>query len=129
MNQKSAFGLSQIDKEQPQIAVWLFRGYFIISKAIVGWLAATKLIPPTDLYEVVISITLLGDPIMFGFSKMFGIVPVDAQPGQPLIADTQIQDGEPKTIKPVVVDGPVNPVKEPGNAPPPTTWPIPAKSE
>lgn len=75
------FGLDQVNNRTPEFANWIFRGYFIISKAIIGWMGYTNLIPKADIYEILGIVSLLGDPIMLGFSKLFGIEP--AVPEQP----------------------------------------------
>lgn len=78
---KVKFGLSQVNNRTPDSANWIFRGYFIISKAIIGWLAVVKWLTPNEIYNVSMTVTLLVDPIMLGFSKLFGIEPtVPEQP-------------------------------------------------
>jgi hypothetical protein len=67
------FGLAQIGNVTPEMANWIFRGYFILSKAVIGYMAALKYLTPVEIYNVTITITLLADPIMLGFSKLFGI--------------------------------------------------------
>lgn len=75
------FGLGQINNVTPNMANWIFRGYFIISKAIIGWLAVVKWLTPNEIYNVSMTVTLLVDPIILGFSKLFGIEPtVPEQP-------------------------------------------------
>lgn len=104
-NQTVKFGLGQISNEAPEWATWIFRGYFILSKAVLGWLAATHLIPQAALYEVITLITFLLDPLFYGVSKLFGIQPEDPQPSLPLVADKQVQDdGSTKIINPVIVN-------------------------
>jgi hypothetical protein len=78
---KVKFGLNQVNNKTPEFANWIFRGYFVISKALIGWLAAIKWLDTSQIYNVTITITLLIDPIMLGFSKLFGIEPtVPEQP-------------------------------------------------
>lgn len=67
------FGLGQINNVTPEMANWIFRGYFILSKAVIGYLAAIHFITPAQIYNITITITLLVDPVMLGFSKLFGI--------------------------------------------------------
>lgn len=103
--QKTKFGFSQISSEGPEWASWIFRAYFIISKAILGWLAYTHLIPQTAMYELMGIIMFLADPIMLGISKMFGVVPEAVDPEANLVADKQIKDdGTTEKINPVVVE-------------------------
>lgn len=71
----SKFGFGQIGKYTPQWAKWFFRIYFFISKAFVGWAAATSIFDKTTLYEITLFVTLLLDPIFYGASKMVGIEP------------------------------------------------------
>lgn len=68
-----SFGLGQLTNATPIFAKWIFRGYFIISKAIVGWMGYTKLIPQADLYEILGVVSLLLDPIVLGISNLFGV--------------------------------------------------------
>lgn len=101
---KTSFGLDQVNNETPEFANWIFRGYFIISKAAIGWIAAVGLFPTKTQFVVVTTVSLLLDPIMLGFSKLFGIVPVQADDSKPLVADHQIDDkGDIQAIKPVVL--------------------------
>ncbi len=69
------FGIKQLKNDTPEWAKWIFRSWFFISKALLGWLSYTKLIESNTLHELIGVFSLLIDPIMFGFSKMFGIVP------------------------------------------------------
>jgi hypothetical protein len=87
---KIGFGLSQIGNPTPESANWIFRGYFIISKAFIGWMGYTKLIPQADIYEILGVTSLLLDPIMLGFSKLFGIVPEAVDPSKPFLANQQV---------------------------------------
>jgi hypothetical protein len=106
---KTSFGFDQLTNPTPEWANWIFRGYFIISKAVVGYLAALAAVQQLHisvqfLMVVTLTITLLFDPIMYGFSKMFGIVPTANDPAQPLIATAQVDDkGNTQAINPVVV--------------------------
>jgi hypothetical protein len=107
---KTSFGFSQISNQTPEWANWIFRGWFIISKAAIGYLGTLMAIkginiPLTTFLVISATITMLGDPIMYGFSKLFGIVPDAPDPSKPLIADTQVDDkGNTKAINPIVVD-------------------------
>lgn len=76
---KIKFGLAQIKNVTPEQANWIFRGYFILSKAVIGYLAAIHYLTQPEIYNITITITLLADPIMLGFSKLFGIDP-NSQP-------------------------------------------------
>lgn len=109
MAQKTTFGLGQIAKEAPSWAPWIFRSYFIISKALLGYLAASHLFSPTFLTEAMTLVTFLLDPLMYGFSKMFGIEVEEADTTKTLIADKQIEsDGEITKVTPVTIP-PVTP--------------------
>lgn len=96
-NSKTKFGLSQIQNPTPEYANWIFRGYFLISKAVLGWLgglaaAGALNIPIKTMLFITLTISLLGDPIMLGFSKLFGIVPEPVDPEKPFVATQQIDD-------------------------------------
>lgn len=80
METKIGFGLNQINNPSPDWASWIFRGYFIISKAFIGWAAAVTLFSTKEQFIIVTTISLLADPVMLGFSKLFGI--------EPIVADT-----------------------------------------
>lgn len=67
------FGINQIGKDTPQWAKNMFRIYFFASKAFIGYAAATTLFSKDTLNEMILLITLFIDPIVYGFSKMFGI--------------------------------------------------------
>ena len=67
------FGLGQIGNDTPQWAKNIFRIYFFVSKALIGWAAATSLFSKETLGEILLFITLFLDPVVFGFSKMFGV--------------------------------------------------------
>lgn len=73
------FGFGQIANKSPRWAVNLFRVYFFTSKAFIGWGTATDMIEKSTMVNVTLFITLLADPILFGFSKMFGITQEDIQ--------------------------------------------------
>ena len=112
-SQKSKFGFDQISAQGPEWASWIFRSYFIISKAVLGWLAYTHLIPQTAMYEVMGIIMFLADPIMLGISKMFGIVPEPVDPEADLVANKQIKtDGTTETINPVIVESKSTPAPD-----------------
>lgn len=116
---KTKFGFNQLSNETPEWANWIFRGYFIISKAAVGYIAGLTALKELNMSLLTLTVTLLTinlllDPIMYGFSKLFGIVPDQAEPGAPLVADKQVTDDGTKAIDPVVVKAPeiVEPVVE-----------------
>lgn len=106
------FGLSQISNPTPEMANWIFRGYFIVSKAILGWLGGLSAagaigIPIKTMLLITLTISLLADPIMLGFSKLFGIVPQPVDPAQPVIATQQVDDkGDTSAIDPLVMPPP-----------------------
>jgi hypothetical protein len=89
---KTAFGLDQINNETPAYANWIFRSYFIISKAAIGWIAAVGLFDSHIQFVTVTTVSLLLDPIVLGFSKLFGIVPEPVDPTQQFVASQQIDD-------------------------------------
>lgn len=103
------FGLGQVNNETPEWANWIFRGWFIISKAVVGYIAALAALKElnisiTTLMVITLTINLLLDPIMYGFSKLFGIVPDQADSSSPFIADKQVTpEGDVKNINPVAL--------------------------
>lgn len=59
--------------ETPTWAKWMFRIYFLLSKALIGYCAATTLFSKDTLLEITLFVTLFLDPVIYGFSKMFGI--------------------------------------------------------
>jgi len=67
------FGLGQLTNESPIWAKWIFRSYFIISKAAIGWLGAVNILSTHDLFVTTTTISLLLDPIVLGFSNLFGV--------------------------------------------------------
>lgn len=73
-----AFGTNQIKQTTPTWAIWMFRITFLLTKIIVGYIAATNLLSPESKYEVTLFLTLLIDPLAFGLSKMFG-VPIEEE--------------------------------------------------
>lgn len=70
---KTKFGLNQINKTTPTWALWMFRITFLLTKIVVGYIAATNLLLPDAKYEVTLFLTLVVDPLAFGLSKMFGV--------------------------------------------------------
>lgn len=70
---KQTFGLNQINKTTPSWAKWFFRIVFFLNKILAAYIAATNLIDPAAKYEITLFLTLVIDPLAFGFSKMFGI--------------------------------------------------------
>jgi hypothetical protein len=54
-------------------AIWMFRITFLITKIVIGYVAATNLLSPHSKYELTLILTLLVDPLAFGLSKMFGV--------------------------------------------------------
>lgn len=111
---KTGFGLDQVGNTTPEWANWIFRGWLILSNALTGYitaLAAIKGINMTPIEVGVIMATLnFLNLLVYGFSKLFGVVPDQADPAKPLIADTQInKDGSTKVVNPVVVEPPPAP--------------------
>lgn len=70
---KQTFGLNQINTTTPSWAKWFFRIVFFLNKILAAYIAATNLIDPVAKYEITLFLTLVIDPLAFGFSKMFGI--------------------------------------------------------
>lgn len=70
---KTSFGFDQFNKVTPESARNFFDMYFIISKAVVGWLGAVHILNTRSEFVVTITITLLLDVIVKGFTKMFGV--------------------------------------------------------
>lgn len=70
---KQSFGLNQINTTTPSWAKWFFRIVFFLNKILSAYIAATNLIEPAAKYEITLFLTLVIDPLAFGFSKMFGI--------------------------------------------------------
>lgn len=115
------FGLSQISNPTPEMANWIFRGYFIISKAVIGWLSAVHITDDKQTQMIVLTISLLGDPIMLGFSKLFGVIPQPVDPAQPFVANQQVDDkGDTVAIPDTVL-----PAQEPAGATIPVQPPSP----
>lgn len=101
---KVSFGLGQLENQTPVFANWIFRIWFILSKALIGWIAATTLFSHSVQYEMTVTITLLLDPLFFGISKLFGIVPDQVNENLPLVADKQITpEGDVKAVVPQVI--------------------------
>lgn len=70
---KQNFGLNQVNSTTPNWAKWFFRIVFLFNKIVMAYIAATNLISPEAKYEITLFLTLVIDPLAFGFSKMFGI--------------------------------------------------------
>lgn len=70
---KQLFGFDQISSTTPSWAKWFFRIVFLFNKIIMAYIAATNLISPEAKYEITLFLTLVIDPLAYGFSKMFGI--------------------------------------------------------
>lgn len=94
---KTGFGFNQVSNPTPEFANWIFRGYFLISKAVIGWLgglaaAGALSVPVKTMLLISLTISLLLDPIMLGFSKLFGIVPEPVDPEKPFVASQQVNE-------------------------------------
>lgn len=70
---KQTFGFDQVNLTTPSWAKWFFRIVFLFNKIIMAYIAATNLISPEAKYEITLFLTLVIDPLAYGFSKMFGI--------------------------------------------------------
>jgi hypothetical protein len=62
-----------IASRTPVWASWMFKGTFLVTTAAIGYIAATNIIDQQTKYEVTIFLKLFVDPIVFGFSRLFGI--------------------------------------------------------
>ena len=82
MDTNTTFGLNSFSKPTPAFAKNIFYLYFILSKAVIGWVGYTKLIPQPILYETMGFVTLMLDPVVLGLSKMFGCEPANTQPDE-----------------------------------------------
>lgn len=101
---KISFGFDQIENQTPPIAIWIFRSYFILSKAFLGWAAAVGIFSPEHLKVITLTITLLLDPVVLGFSKLFGVEPEPVDPEKSFVADKQVDDkGNTQSIPPVTL--------------------------
>lgn len=69
---KTIFGA--INSPTPQWATWMFRVVFLLTTVASGYLAATNLLSTEAKYEVTLVLKLVVDPLVYGLSKMFGIV-------------------------------------------------------
>lgn len=98
---KQTFGLNQVNSTTPLWAKWFFRIVFLFNKIIVAYIAATNLIDPAAKYEITLFLTLVIDPLAFGFSKMFGITPEEKEkPDAQADADDDIAGGGQPNPKP-----------------------------
>lgn len=77
---KQSFGLNQVSSTTPLWAKWFFRIVFLLTKVVVAYIAATNLINPELKYEITLILTLVIDPLAFGFSKMFGVNSEEEKP-------------------------------------------------
>lgn len=84
MEQK--FGINQVNSTTPSWAKWFFRIVFLFNKIVMAYIAATNLISPEAKYEITLFLTLVIDPLAYGFSKMFGVTIEDKK------ADVQAED-------------------------------------
>lgn len=101
---KTSFGISQLSNQTPEWANWIFRGYFIISKAFIGWAGMIGLFTPHQVFIILTTTNLLVDPIMYGFSKLFGIVPEPIDLNKNFVSDKQLdKDGGTNAIEKVII--------------------------
>lgn len=68
-----AFSQKALQTRTPTWAKNMFRITFLITKIVVGYIAATNLLSPDTKYEVTLVLTLVVDPLAWGLSKMFGV--------------------------------------------------------
>lgn len=73
------FGPDQITKTTPKWALWMFRITFIITTTTIGYLEATDLLNAQTKHEVMIFLKLFVDPIVYGISKLFGVIEENKQ--------------------------------------------------
>lgn len=103
--------MGQISNSTPEWANWIFRGWLIMSNALTGFittLAAIKGInlTPVEIGIIMASINFL-NLIVYGFSKLFGIVPDAVDPGKPFVASQQVDEkGNVNTIPDTVIKAP-----------------------
>lgn len=108
---KTKFGFGQLTAETPLFAQWIFRGWLILAPAISGLLtglAATQgvHISPTTIAVVLLVMQFL-NLIIYGVSKLFGVVTEPVDPDKSLLADKQVDDqGNTNAINPVVAPTP-----------------------
>lgn len=76
-NGKTVFGA--VNSPTPLWATWMFRAIFILTTSLTVWIAGTSLIDIGVKNELMLLLKII-DPIVFIFSKMFGIVPIDILP-------------------------------------------------
>lgn len=74
---KSTFGA--FSAPNPMWATNMFRIAFLLTTVATGYLAATNLLTPESKYEVTLILKLVIDPLMFGISKLWGIVVDDSK--------------------------------------------------
>lgn len=97
---KQTFGLNQVNSTTPLWAKWFFRIVFFLNKILAAYIAATNLIDPAAKYEITLFLTLVIDPLAFGFSKMFGITADEKEiPDLQADAPDDIGGGGPKNPK------------------------------
>lgn len=65
-----------IDFPTPVWAKWLFRSVLIFTTAATIWIAGTELISKASKVELMLLLKVV-DALVYGFSKLFGIVPAD----------------------------------------------------
>lgn len=110
-NTKVSFGMGQISNSTPEWANWIFRGWLIMSNALTGFittLAAIKGInlTPVEIGIIMASINFL-NLVVYGFSKLFGVVPDEVDPGKPFVANQQLDDkGNVNAIPDTVIKAP-----------------------
>lgn len=94
---KQSFGFNQVSSTTPLWAKWFFRIVFLLTKVVVAYIAATNLISPENKYEITLILTLIIDPLAFGFSKMFGIEVEEKQ--QRLLSEEDLGGSKPRKDK------------------------------
>lgn len=56
----------------PVWVTWIFRTEFVLNKAVMIWLSATTLVPPENLKETILTLTIV-DFIVWGLGRFIGI--------------------------------------------------------
>lgn len=105
---KTSFGFDQITNKTPEWANWIFRGWLIVSNALMGYITALAAIKGINITPVEVGVIMATlnflNLLVYGFSKLFGVVPDAPDLDKKVIADKQIDDdGNTKDINPIIV--------------------------
>lgn len=69
---KTVYGLAGLSAPTPKWATWLFRGEFLLNKAIGMFLGGTHVIPADQVKEYLLLLAVV-DFIFWGFARQVGI--------------------------------------------------------